>query len=265
MNKVNKGKIYDYPAYSEAPFAFRDIPHEVDVFEQCIRLFSRIAVHRVLELGCGPAPHMVDLMSREYEYIGLDLNERMLDYARSKASRAGISPALLNGNMVRFALERPVNFAFVLLGSLYVADDVELSGHLKSVATALNPGGIYLLDWCVLFDGSPESSDSWVNEKGGLRIETSYSRRRADSTGKTYEEVITMKVTDNGTVHELEERHIRLSIYPKDFTAAIERTRCFEFMGSWNNWNLDEPITDEMMARSGNPKIVRPITIIRRI
>jgi SAM-dependent methyltransferase len=192
MNKQNKKKIYDYPAYYEAAFSFRDIAHEVDVFERCIRLFSHIPVHRVLELGCGPAPHMVALVNRGYGYVGIDLNERMIDYARARADRVGLSPALFAANMVHFALNEPVDFAFVLLGSLYVANDTELSDHLKSVAEALNPSGIYFLDWRVQFDTSLEASDSWVNEKNGLRIETRYTRRSVDPVEKTFEEVITM-------------------------------------------------------------------------
>lgn len=263
MSASNKGRIYDYPDYYEVPFSFRDIPHEVNVFEQCIKLFSRIPVHRVLELACGPAPHMAELISRGYEYIGIDLNERMLDYARTKASRAGISPTLLNKNIVRFTLEQPVDFAFILLGSLYVADDNELSDHLNSVATALSPGGLYLLDWCLQFDRSLEASDSWVNEKDGLRIETSFSLRPIDPAGKTFEEIITMKVEGSGEGLELEERHIKRAIYSEEFLSAIEKAGRFEFVGNWNNWNLDEPITAEMM-QSDNSKIVRPITVIRR-
>jgi hypothetical protein len=41
--------VYDYPRYYEVAFSFRDISHEVDVFEECIKRCAQVPVHTFLE------------------------------------------------------------------------------------------------------------------------------------------------------------------------------------------------------------------------
>jgi SAM-dependent methyltransferase len=92
-------EVYHNPKYYELAFSFRDIPAEVDVFEALIKQYSRIPVTQVLELGCGPAPHLEELVRRGYTYVGLDLSRSMLAYAQKKA-------AMLQGS-ARFHLSKP--------------------------------------------------------------------------------------------------------------------------------------------------------------
>ena len=56
--------VYNNPKYYEIAFSYRDIPAEVDVLEQVIEQYSHIPVSTVLELGCGPAPHLAELARR---------------------------------------------------------------------------------------------------------------------------------------------------------------------------------------------------------
>ncbi|RJP75137.1 MAG: class I SAM-dependent methyltransferase [Candidatus Abyssobacteria bacterium SURF_17] len=256
--------IYDYPAYYEVAFSFRDIRREVDTLERCMSLFSRIPVHTMLELGCGPAPHMPELMRRGYEYIGIDLNQKMLDFASARAVHAGFSPTLLRRDMVQFTLARQVDFVFILLGSLYAANAAELSSHFESVAATLRPGGIYFLDWCVQFTRSSEDSGSWEIKQNQLRVKTSYTRRAIDAADHIFEEVIRLKVNDGDNELELEERNTKRAIYPQEFLFLTETMGLFEFMGWRNNWNLDEPL-DERGAIPHDKRIERPIVVIRRI
>lgn len=88
--------LYDNPKYYEIAFSFRDIPAEVDVFEECFKRFSRILVKSVLELGCGNSPHMEELIKRGYQYNGLDLSKAMLEYSKQKASRIGAEVNLIH-------------------------------------------------------------------------------------------------------------------------------------------------------------------------
>jgi len=71
--------LYDYPLYYDVAFSFRDIGKEVDFFEVCIKKFSKVEVRKVLNIGCGPSPYMLELAKRGYIFTGLDLSEAMLD------------------------------------------------------------------------------------------------------------------------------------------------------------------------------------------
>src|ERR1700722_14985744 len=100
--------VYHHPAYYELAFSFRDIPAEVDVFETLIGRHSRIPVRRLLELGCGPAPHLPELSRRGYSYVGLDLSRPMLDHAQRKAAPFGASATFVEASMLDFHLAEPV-------------------------------------------------------------------------------------------------------------------------------------------------------------
>lgn len=249
--------LYENPKYYEIAFSFRNIPAEVDVFEESIKQFSRIPVKRMLDIGCGNCPHMEELVKRGYEYVGIDSSQTMLDYSRQKASFIGASVQLVYTNMVDFSLDSKVDFAYVLLGSLYVKNTAELISHFNSVSRALRSGGLYFLDWCVQFDPLSDKSDSWEMERDGIKTKVSYSMKMVNRMEQTVEETITLDVNDHGETKTLVERNVNRAIYPQEFLIFISGRDDFEFVGWWNNWDLSKPL-------QGDEHINRPITVVRR-
>jgi len=256
------GRIYDAPRFYEIAYSFRDIPAEADVFERIIECSSKIPVRRFLEIACGPAAHMPEIMRRGYEYTGIDLNPAMLAYAGGKAARAGLSPTLLRRDLVDFSLEIPCDFAFILLGSLYVSTAQEFLGHLDSMARALRPGGLYLLHFCVQFNRRYEQPVSWVIEREGVRVENAYSVTPVNEERTVYDELISLKVDDRGEERYFEERFRKRLIFAGEFRKIVAGREDFEFVGWWNSWNLDEPISDD--RTEGENSIDNQIVVVRR-
>jgi len=251
--------LYDNPKYYEIAFSFRDIPTEVDLFEECFRRFSEIPVRSILELGCGNCPHMEELVKRGYEYTGLDLSRAMLDYSREKALRLGAQVNLVQGDMIDFVLGSKVDFVYVLLGSLAARNTSELLSHFHSVARALKKGGLYLLDWCIQFEppGGLEGRDSWEIEQEGIRVKTTVSWKMMSRVEQTFEETIVLEVNDYGNKFDIVGDSVKRAIYPQEFLCLIKTLGDFEFVGWWNNWDLGQPL--EKATR-----ITRPIAIVRR-
>lgn len=252
--------VYDIPKYYEIAFSWRDIVAEVDLFEKCFHEYSKIEVKTVFELGCGNSPHMLELAKRGYNYSGLDLNEKMLDYSRKKAEQHKLITALFRGNMVDFSLENKIDFAFIMLGSLFATNTADLISHFGSVARCLNIGGLYLLDWCVQFEPPWETrgSSSWDMERDGIKVKTNVHWKPINLARQTFEETITFDIDDNGKKLRISGKDVHRAIYPQEFLRFIENHEFFEFVGWWNNWNLDNPLDNAM-------KISRPIILIRRI
>lgn len=250
--------LYDNPKYYEIAFSFRDIPAEVDVFEECFKRFSQIPVKSVLELGCGNSPHMEELIKRGYQYNGLDLSQAMLDYSREKALRIGAEANLIQANMIDFSLDTKVDFVYVLLGSLYAKSTSELLTHFNSVAQVLRKGGLYLLDWCIQYDPLSEGGDSWEIERDGIKVKTTVSWKVINRVEQTFEETITLEVNDHGEEHSIVGKEIKRAIYPQEFLCFVSGFRYFEFVGWWNNWDLRQPLEQAN-------KIDRPIALVRRI
>jgi SAM-dependent methyltransferase len=251
-------KPYENPRYYEIAFSFRDIPHEVDVFEEAISRYSKIPVRRVLELGCGNAPHIEELAARGYSYVGLDTSGEMLAYSREKAKRAGAVAEFLEVDMVGFSLEEPVDFAYNMLGSLYVGSAADLSAHFDAIARAVRVGGLYFLDWCVEFTPISKSSQTWHLEDDDTRVDTTYATELVDSVEQLFEETMTLEVDDGGKKKTLVGKTVRRAIYPQEFLFFLEGRPDFEFVGWWNNWDLSKPL-------DGTGQIDRPVIVTRRI
>ena len=253
--------LYGNPRYYEIAFSFRDIGQEVDVFEECFHRHSRIPVRRVLELGCGPSPHVGELAGRGYEYVGLDINELMLDYAKERAKDLGAAATFIRADMRHFSLRTPVDFVYVMLGSLYAETTDDLLSHFAAVAQALNPGGLYLLDWCINFqwDGTPADEQSWTIEENRVIVDVKYMTESViDRAAQTYREKLVMDVNDHGKTLRLGSTEVRRTIFPQEFLLLVEKSGDFEFIGWWNNWDLNEPIEK-------TERVDRPIAVVRRL
>jgi len=260
VDKLITPSLYDYPEYYDLAFSFRDIPGEVDVFEECIRRHSRTTVKSVLEVGCGTAPHLEEWIGRGYRYTGFDLHGRMLESAMQKSAPYGSAASIIKADMGSFKLEQSVDFAYVMLGSLYAVTTDELLGHFSSVASALAPGGLYFLDWCVHFGwGENEAENKWRVEKDGVSLEVSYRRDKVlDRAAQVCRNVLAAEVDDHGKRFHLEGEEVSRVIFPQEFLFLVQATGKFEFIGWWNNWDLEVPV--EKAERVG-----RPIVLIRRI
>lgn len=250
--------VYENPKYYEIAFSFRDIAAEVDVLEHVIKQYSHIPVSTVLELGCGPAPHLAELARREYQYIGLDFSPAMLEYAQSKADAINSSARFVLADMTDFELVEQVDFAFILLGSLQVRNSAELVSLFDSVGLALKPGGLLFLDWCVEFMPSKESEDSWEMVSGQVKVKTTWRTNLINPGEQIFEGSLSLEVEDKGVKKVFRETAMERHIYPQEFLLFVAARSDFEFVGWWNNWDLTQPLGEIQ-------KISRPITILRRV
>jgi SAM-dependent methyltransferase len=126
-----------------------------------------------MEIACGPSPHLSELARRGYEYIGLDINRAMLEYARAK----GIRATFLLADMRKFEVVEPVDFIFTMLGSFYVETTDDGLSHFASVAKVLKSGGLYFLDWCIDFQWYEgcTGEQMWTIESGGVKADVKFA------------------------------------------------------------------------------------------
>ncbi len=249
-------EVYDNPRHYEIAFSYRNIPREVTVLEDCARRYSNLRPHSFLELGCGCGPHMPELVRRGYTYIGLDTNASMLSYCSSRIP-AGAMVTLLQADMCNFRIPQPVQFAFVALGSLFAPSTADLLNHFACVAQALDVGGLYLLDWCVQFGSSGTGKESWSRTEDQTSVETTVSWRNVDPVEQLAEEAIDMEVKEGQETHRHSTSATFRVIYPQEFLLLVRYRTAFEFVGWWNDWDLDQPL-------KADTKVNRPIILLRR-
>ena len=252
--------LYDYPEYYETAFSFRDIEKEANFLHQCITQYSKINVHNIFEIGCGNAPHAGILHQLGYKYHGLDINRNMLDHAIYKWKDLPTKIQLLEANMVDFQYPTKQDFAFVMLGSLYLNNYTEIKSHFDSMSNLLNKGAVYFLDWCIQF-GDPlalNNNNRFIIEKDGVKIQSEFNIKLLDFDQQMYEEFWTILVDDKGRHKKFEMVQRNKAILPEQFIEFIETRDDFEFIGWWKDWDLQFPIED-------TENITRPIALVRKI
>ncbi|GMV95516.1 MAG: hypothetical protein AMXMBFR82_52940 [Candidatus Hydrogenedentota bacterium] len=250
--------LSDSPRYYDLAFSYRDYDAEVEVMRACAERFGLGAPRRVLEICCGQAPHLAAWHGSGARYTGVDLSRTMLDMARENAGRLHAEATFVEADLAAFKLPKPVDFACVLLASLYARDTAHLQTHYDAVARALAPGGLYFMEWTVDFDPMVDVVDMWEVERDGVRIQASYWTRCINRVEQIYEDTLHLDIQENGEHRELEDTAIRRRVFPQEFLAFIAAHPHFEFVGWWNEWDLNQPI-------DGTTPVNRPVIVVRRI
>ncbi|QDU66515.1 class I SAM-dependent methyltransferase [Engelhardtia mirabilis] len=149
MPKFAELDWYETPRWYDAIFD-TDTPQEVDFLEQVFAKHGTCDPGRrkpkVLEPACGSGRLMVEMGKRGWSVAGFDLSKPMLDYARDRLRANGLRGKLAVGALEGFDLGTGFHLAHCLVCTFqYVASEEGARSHLRDVAKALAPGGVYVL------------------------------------------------------------------------------------------------------------------------
>jgi SAM-dependent methyltransferase len=254
-------EIYRNPAYYELAFSFFDVKKQVDTFELVAREFSKIKVKRFLDVACGPSLQLREIANRGYEAVGLDSSPQMLRYLSGKAREEGLRIETVQAEMSSFRLEKKVDFAFIMMGSLVFKSNEKFLDHLDSVAYSLKKGGLYFIqnktvDWTRI------AEQSWTMEKDGVAVKTTYSLSFwKDVLNQVYTERGVLEINDQGQTKKLAGEEDLKFIFPQEFKALVKLQGKFEFLGWWegneSTWFLDKPLEKAKTLSNINMVLLR--------
>ena len=124
----------------------------------------------------------------------------------------------------------------------------------------MSPGGLYLLDWCVNFEwcAPPRTDQTWTIERDGVKIDVQFTLEILDRASQLAKHVLRALVDDRGNQFTLESTDIVRVILPQEFLLLVDKSKAFEFIGWWNNWDFEQ-------AMEKAERVDRPIVIIRRV
>jgi SAM-dependent methyltransferase len=254
---VADAPLYAHPRWYDIAFSWRDTERDTGVMAACCERFGRGRPRRVLEVACGHGPCLEAIARRDWRFTGLDSNPAMLAYARERAEALGVRAEWLEADMADFTLHEPVDLAFVLLGSLYLRTTEAVLAHLGCVRDALHPGGLYLLEWAVQFDPLMETADTWDVDGDGIRVRATVTTANVDRIAQLAEERVSLTVREGGDEHHIEHAALKRLIFPQEFLLLVAAAGGLEFVGWWNDWDLDQPL-------HGNEFVTRPIIVLRK-
>lgn len=129
----------DLSAYYDLMCADIDYQSQSD----CIRRLHQILGNKGkqhLDLACGTGPHIRHFINFGYQCQGLDINQPMLDIAKTRCPEATFTL----GNMANFTVAEPVDLISCFLYSLHYCQDLNmLNACIQCVHNALTPGGMF--------------------------------------------------------------------------------------------------------------------------
>ena len=140
------GPQYSAPRYYEIAFDMNR-RQEGNFLVHCFRRYARRRVRTVLDIACGPGPHLIRLAGRGYVMSGLDLSPQNIAFLKDRTAAKGFDARLLVADMTRFHLPRPVDAAICMQDSQgHLLTNEAILAHLRCVGRALRRGGLYVFD-----------------------------------------------------------------------------------------------------------------------
>jgi SAM-dependent methyltransferase len=116
---------------------------------ECDFIEASLGVERgatILDVGCGTGRQALELASRGYEVMGLDLSLPMLTRASDEAQQRGLKINFVQADMCEIDFNESFDAAFCV-GSTYGFFDDDKNNHvIERLHRALKPGGTLLLE-----------------------------------------------------------------------------------------------------------------------
>lgn len=162
---IIEGHWYDYPHYFD--LGFRDeTRREADFLEAAFKKYARRKVRSLLEPACGGGRLVAEMAARHYRVSGFDLSLPMLEYARRRLKKRGLSARLFEADMADYRLPRPVDAAFNTFNSFrHLLTEKDARRFLECTAQAVHHGGIFVLGLHL----APLDADEWAGERWTAR------------------------------------------------------------------------------------------------
>jgi SAM-dependent methyltransferase len=206
---------------------------EVDFLVHCFRRFARRRVRRVLDIACGTGPHLLRLAARGYRMSGLDLSSETIEFLRERVVRRGLEADLAVGDMTDFRLGEPVDAAICMQDSQgHLLTNEQIVAHLRSVARALRPGGVYVFDRYMASSWTdPARRWSWSRRRGRLIVRATFSAlNRVDPVSQIFEERMELEAIENGSRRVYRQTHLSRMVFPQELRCLVALAGGFEFV-----------------------------------
>ncbi|RKS08862.1 methyltransferase family protein [Nocardiopsis sp. Huas11] len=146
-----------------------------------------------LELGCGDGDPLIELCRRGLDVEGVDSSAEMVERARARAGREGVSVVVHHQRMEELALPRRYGAIF-LAGPTFtlLADDAAAVAALRCVRAHLAPGGQALVPLAVP-EPAPEHEVGRVRQvrgSDGAVLGVSVVSQERDEVARTHTSVL---------------------------------------------------------------------------
>lgn len=226
---------YDTPRWYDLVFDV-DTAREADFLEGVAQRHGLGAGGRVLEPACGSGRLVAELARRGWSVRGFDLNERMLDFAQQRLGAQGLRAELGRGDMRRFAFRARHALAHCLVSSFkYLLTERDAAAHLRCVARALAPGGVYVLGFHLTDYASRSASrERWQVTRGGVTVVCNTQVEPADRAARLEDVRTRLTIRRRGREQKSETRWRFRTYDVREVQALLARVPALEHVATYD-------------------------------
>jgi len=242
--RVVDASWYDYPAYYDVAM-MDDTQAEADFVEAVWKKFGSGPLRTTLEPGCGSGRLVRELAKRGFGLAAFDDNEKAIAYLRARLTEEGTTAELFRGNLSRFRVSAPVDLAHCFCNTFrHLLTPEHALSHLRSVARALRPGGLYVLGLHIMpIDADPVDSERWTCERDGVKVRTTLTVARTFPRKRLERLRVVMDV-------DAPNERIRIQSWTTlrlwnlvEILALLKRVRAFSLVGTYDFlYDVDDPV-----------------------
>ena len=129
-------------------------------------------IKTALEPACGTGRYLAGLLRRSWKVEGYDLAPGMIAFTRQRLAGWGKRVRLARGEMTVYRPTRRFGLIFNVLSTFrHLMSERAALAHLKLMAGALEPGGIFVLGLDLSIYGQDEPDEEvWECRRGGRRV-----------------------------------------------------------------------------------------------
>lgn len=141
---------------------------EARFLEAAHERYGRTRGRKVMEPACGTGRLMAALVKRGWMARGLDCEPGMVDFAAKRLRRFGRRARATLGRMEAFTTRERFDLAHCLVSSFkHLPTEGQAVSHLRCVADALKPGGVYVLGLHLTeYEETRRSRERWTATDG---------------------------------------------------------------------------------------------------
>lgn len=223
--------IYDFPRYYDLVYG-SDWKAECVFLRKCFERFATGTVQKLFEPACGTGRLLYRFGKKGYSVSGIDLNPKAVEYCNRRLERHGIDGRARVGDMTSFEQAELADAAFNTINSFrHLNSHAAAVSHLRAMAEALRPGGLYVLGIHLTPTAvAPSEDESWIAEGKDLQVNTR------------------MWLTERNLAQRYETFAIEFEVYTPEKFTRIEDELVFR--------TYTAPQFDELVAEIGRFEVV---------
>lgn len=139
-------------SYQTFSYLYDELTQNVEYEKRCdyiLSFFEKNGIKSgiVLDLACGTGSMSIHFIKKEYNIIGLDYSEEMLEIASNRLSEVGNNFSLLKAKMQEFELSEKADACICCLDSINHLNNIDdVQATFKNVYDSLNNNGLFVFD-----------------------------------------------------------------------------------------------------------------------